>query len=110
MREERTPLGELRFGTPPLPGNPMPTSASITRDGGAILVRTYSSIFLFERGPNATIMQALSRPPRVLPSPPEGQGEAIAFVDNDAGYLTISEGLDRPIYCAQLPISGPNAQ
>lgn len=96
-------LGELRFGKPPLPGNSQTTSASIKRDGSAILVRTYSSIFLFERAPGESIMQALSRPPRALPSPPEGQGEAIAFVNADSAYLTISEGRDRPIYCAALP-------
>ncbi|RYZ07062.1 MAG: hypothetical protein EOO73_13425 [Myxococcales bacterium] len=102
-------LGELRFGKPPLSGSPMPTSASITQDGSAILVRTYSSIFLFERGPSATIMEALARPPRVLPSPPEGQGEAISFVDGDAAYVTISEGADRSIYCAQLPAPQSNS-
>lgn len=95
--------GQLRFGQPPLPGNPMPTAASIKRDGSAILVRTYSSVFLFERGPNDSVMQALSRPPRVLPTPNEGQGEAITFVDEDRAYLTISEGVERPIHCAQLP-------
>lgn len=100
--------GELKFGVPPLPGNPMPTSASISRDGSAILVRTYSSVFLFRRGPSDTIMQALQRPPRVLPSPPEGQGEAIAFADGDQSYLTISEGEHRSIYCARVPPEARN--
>ncbi len=95
-------LGELHFGRPPLPGNPLTTAASIKRDGSAILVRTYSSIFLFERAPDESIMQALSRPPRILPSPPEGQGEAIAFVNADAAFVTISEGRERPIYCTDL--------
>ena len=103
-------LGELRFGTPPLPGNPLPTSASITRDGSAILVRTYSSVFLFERGPHTSIMEALASPPRELPAPPEGQGEAIAFVNRDTAYLTISEGLERSIYCADLPAAPRNGE
>lgn len=96
-------LGELRFGRPPLPGNPMTTSASIARDGSAILVRTYSSVFLFQRSPQDTVMQALSRPPRPLPSPPERQGEAISFSDEDSAFLTISEGRGPQIYCASLP-------
>jgi hypothetical protein len=95
--------GQLQFGASPLPGNPMPTSASISRDGSAILVRTYSSVFLFRRGPSDTVMQALQRPPRVLPSPAEGQGEAITFADGDQSYLTISEGVRRPIHCAHVP-------
>lgn len=95
-------VGELHFGRDPLPGNPLPTSASITLDGSAILVRTYSSVFLFERGSGESVMQALARPPRVLPSPPEGQGEAIAFVDADRAYISISEGAHRPLFCASL--------
>jgi hypothetical protein len=95
-------LGELRFGQPPLSGHPEPTAASIKRDGSAILVRTYSSVFLFERGAAQSVMQALSLPPRELPSPGEGQGEAIAFVDGDRAYVTISEGIRRPILCGRL--------
>jgi hypothetical protein len=96
-------LGELHFGEPPLPGNRLTTAASIKRDGSAILVRTYSSVFLFERAAGDSIMQALSRAPRELPSPPETQGEAIAFVDGDHAYVTISEGRHAPIFCAALP-------
>jgi hypothetical protein len=98
-------LGELHFGQPPLPGSPMTTSASIKRDGSAILVRTYSSVFLFERGPQDTVMQALGRPPRVLPGPPERQGEAVTFSDGDAAFLTISEGRRPVIYCTALPVT-----
>jgi hypothetical protein len=95
-------LGELRFGQPPLPGNPMPTAASISRDGSAILVRTYSSVFLFARAVGESVQSALSRPPRELPAPRETQGEAISFVDEDGAFLTISEGVKPAINCARI--------
>jgi hypothetical protein len=99
---ELTLLGQLRFGQAPLGGNPMVTSASIKRDGSAILVRTYSSVFLFERLAGESIMSALGRAPRILPSPPEGQGEAVTFVDQDKDYLTISEGRYPALNCASV--------
>jgi hypothetical protein len=100
-------LGQLRFGQAPLSGNPMVTSASIKRDGSAILIRTYSSVFLFDRLTGESIMAALGRPPRVLPSPPERQGEAIGFVDHDQGYLTISEGKNSALNCGAIGSSPP---
>lgn len=95
-------LGELRFGQPPLPGSPMPTSAAISRDGSTILVRTYSSVFLFSRSAGESVLSALSRAPVAYPSPSEPQGEAIAFVDRDSSFLTISEGVKPPLNCASL--------
>lgn len=95
-------LGELRFGQPPLVGDPMVTAASISGDGGAILIRTYSSVFLFERASDESIQSALSRPPRQLPAPRERQGEAISFVDHDSAFLTISEGIHAAVHCARL--------
>jgi hypothetical protein len=95
-------LGELRFGQPPLPGSTMPTSAAISKDGSSILVRTYSSVFAFDRHPGESIASALRRSPRSLPSPREGQGEAIAFVDHDSAFVTLSEGVKPALYCVGL--------
>jgi hypothetical protein len=95
-------LGELRFGRAPLPGSSMPTAASISRDGSAILVRTYSSVFLFLRRLGEPVTAALLRAPVAEPSPQEPQGEAISFVDGDSAFVTISEGLNPPINCAAL--------
>jgi hypothetical protein len=94
--------GLLRFGAPPLPGSPMPTAASISRDGSAILVRTYSSVFLFRRAPGEAVMAALSRAPRELPSADERQGESIGFVDDDQAFVTISEGVNPALNCARI--------
>jgi hypothetical protein len=95
--------GELLFGRRALPGSPLPTSASISGDGRAILVRSYSSVFLFRRDPGESVLTALLRAPRQLPSPPEQQGEAIGFADGDAAFVTISEGVKPAIYCGRLP-------
>ena len=99
---ELTLVGELRFGQAPLPGSPMPTSASISRDGSAILVRTYSSVFLFRRAAGESVMAALSKAPAPQASPQERQGEAICFVDDDAAFVTISEGVKPAVNCAAL--------
>jgi hypothetical protein len=91
--------GQLQFGKPPLTGSKQPTAASISSDGARILLRTYSSIFLFERGSDESVPTALARAPRSLPAPPEAQGESITFADEGRAYVTISEG-DRPkVYC-----------
>lgn len=95
-------VGELRFGQPRLPGSTMPTSAAISKDGSAILVRTYSSVLLFPRSPGESVLTALSRAPVAYPSPPEAQGEAIAFVDRDSSFLTISEGVKPAVNCGSL--------
>ena len=91
--------GRLDFGKPPLPGNPMPTSASISPDGSRILVRTYSSVFAFERKPEESVAAALQRPPRSLSPPPEHQGEAVTFADQGSAFVTISEGVRPQIFC-----------
>jgi hypothetical protein len=95
-------VGALHFGKPPLPGSTMPTSATTTKDGRTILVRTYSSVFLFPRAPGESVMSALSRAPQRYPSPREAQGEAIAFVDGETAFVTISEGIQAPVNCVSL--------
>lgn len=100
---ELLPAGELRFGHAPLLGSPLPTSASISRDGRAILVRSYSSVFLFRRSEGQSVVSALGRAPKRLPSPRgRRSGEAISFAEMDSAFLTISEGEDPEIHCASL--------
>lgn len=93
------PAGRLAFGTLSLPGNKMPTAADVSEDGSQLLVRTYSSVFLFERRPGESVNAALARTPRQLASPAEQQGEAITFVPGEPAFLTLSEGMLQPIYC-----------
>jgi hypothetical protein len=96
-------LAELELGHAAIPGSTMPTAASISRDGGRILVRTYDSVLLFRRAAGESVQAALERPPEELPSPHEPQGEAITFVDDDRAFLTLSEGVGPAIHCVQLP-------
>jgi hypothetical protein len=104
-------LGELRFGTEPLPGSTMPTSASISPDGQGILVRTYSSVFFFSRRNGEPPMSALARAPLSYPSATEQQGEAIAFVDDATAFITISEGIKPAVNCVSLsPLQKHNTQ
>jgi len=96
-------LGALRFGAPPLSGSSMPTSASISRDGTRILVRTSSSVWMFRRRAGEDILAALERAPVALPAPHERQGEAIAFIDQDRAFVTVSEGTKPAVNCAAIP-------
>jgi hypothetical protein len=95
-------LGQLQFGKPPLLGSTMPTSASIAKDGLTILVRTYSSVFLFSRAPGESVMSALRRSPQRYPTAPEALGEAISFVNHDTAFVTISEGARPAVNCVEL--------
>ena len=74
-RRAAHPARRAALGQPPLPGSTMPTAASISRDGSAILVRNYSSVFLFRRVAGESVGNALQRAPQSLPSP-EGNGRA----------------------------------
>ncbi|HKY38947.1 MAG TPA: hypothetical protein VJN18_23575 [Polyangiaceae bacterium] len=95
--------GEILFGQGGPPGAKMPTAASIARDGSAILIRTYSSVLLFPRGPSESVMSSLQRAPRQLRAPAETQGEAIGFAEGDTAFVTISEGMNPAVYCTNLP-------
>jgi hypothetical protein len=94
---------ELVFGRGNLPGSPMPTAADISRDGRSLVIRTYSSAFLFRRQPDESVPAALRRAPRQLPTAREQQGEAIGFAHGDSAFVTISEGIRPAINCAVLP-------
>lgn len=96
-------VGELVFGLDPLPGSTMPTAASISKDGHAILVRTYTSAFLFARHDGEPVMSALGRAPTACPVAREAQGEAIGFVDGDTGFITLSEGIHPAVNCVGFP-------
>jgi len=95
-------LGELAFGHGGPAGGKMPTAASISRDGSAILIRTYATVLLFQRGPGESVLNALRRAPQKLRAPAETQGEAIGFAEQDTAFITISEGARPAIFCGKL--------
>jgi hypothetical protein len=96
-------VGEMVLGRGGPLGSKLPTAASIARDGSAILIRTYSTVLLFVRGPGESVVSALGRAPRELKPPAETQGEAIGFAEGDTAFLTISEGITPAINCEKLP-------
>jgi hypothetical protein len=70
----------------------VPTGGDISPNGSVIAIRTYGTVFLWERGEGQTIAEAFASPPCEAPSAIEEQGEAIAITADGRGYVTASEG------------------
>lgn len=66
-------------------------AADISADGRMIVIKSYTTILLWERESGETIAEALSREPVQLPYSPEPQGEAIAFQPDGKAFYTLSE-------------------
>ena len=77
--------------------NATATAADMTTDGRVIGVRTYGEVLLWDREVGESIGDALASAPCVAPSAKEQQGEALAFLADGTGYVTISEGVNPPI-------------
>jgi hypothetical protein len=88
-------------GVDPLPGSPLVTGGDISADGSLVVLRTYSSVFGWRRGPEMTIGEAFATEPCPLPAMEEPGGEAIAV--GDAGYYTVSEGTMVPVWFFAAP-------
>lgn len=86
-----TPAKEIPAGSGPLPSalGKIPTAGDISHDGSVIGVRTYGTIWLWQRNGDS-IAAALDNPPCEAPSAIETQGESFAFTA--IGYITASEG------------------
>jgi hypothetical protein len=91
-------VGSIKLSRTMLPGSAMVTAGDISVHQNQILLRTYSQIFLWQRSPGQSIVEAISRPPCIVPQSPEPQGEAIAWRLDETGYITISEDAHQPIY------------
>ena len=69
------------------------TATDIRADGGLIAIRTYATVWLFQRGDGESVAQALASTPCEAPSIVEEQGEAVAFLEEGtAAFVTVSEG------------------
>ena len=75
------------------------TGASIRADGRAIALRTYATVWLFERTDDQSVAEALAGTPCEAPTLAEEQGEAVGFLADEtsnpsqaAGFVTVSEG------------------
>ena len=71
------------------------TAGDIAVDGTMIALRTYESVWLWQRGANQTVVEALTSEPCEVGAAFERQGEAVAF-DGD-GLATLGEGVRQPI-------------
>lgn len=92
----------LNFGRAPLSGSPLVTGTDIANDGSAVIVRTYTSAFLWTRASGFTISGALAQSPCAMPVANEPQGEAIAFSVDRRAFYTVSEGANAPVYRTDL--------
>jgi hypothetical protein len=72
------------------------TAGAISSDGSTIALRTYRSVFLWERHGDESVPDAMRVEPCEAPSPTEPQGEALAFDGTD--LLSVSEGVGAVIY------------
>ena len=67
------------------------TAGDISADGTEILLKTLNSIYYWKRNSTETISDALGRQAEYLPYFLEPQGEAIAWLKDGSGYITVSE-------------------
>ena len=67
------------------------TAGDISPSGSEILLKTYTTIYYWQRKMSQSIGEALTATPQILPYIPEPQGEAISWALDNSGYYTISE-------------------
>ncbi|MCF8346909.1 MAG: T9SS type A sorting domain-containing protein [Bacteroidales bacterium] len=72
----------------------MTNGGDISADGREILIKNLDHVFYWKLEEGESILDALSRPSRKLPYKKEPQGEAIAWLRDGTGYLTVSEEKD----------------
>jgi len=66
----------------------------ISADGSEILLKNLTSVYYWKRKPGETVIGAMSRKAVSLPYVKEPQGEAIGWLRNGSGYITVSERKD----------------
>jgi hypothetical protein len=70
----------------------IPTGGDMSADGRLIAIRTYATVWLWDRSDGASLAETFASAPCEALSTIEGQGEAIAFEGDGGGYVTASEG------------------
>ena len=83
---------------------PRASGGDISADGSQIGLRREEAAMLWERCDNEPLTDALARAGKVLPvigPPGEENGEALAFLRDGTGYMTISEGSNPAVYFFQ---------
>ncbi len=88
----------------------VPSDAAISRDGRQILLRREGTACTWTRAEGATVAATLALPSRSAPvigPSKEPNGEAITFLTDGSGYLTLSEG-ENPVpyfFQTRLPMA-----
>jgi hypothetical protein len=88
-----------RVGERALPsGIPLATGADIDRAGARLAIRTYADVLLFPIAAGATAAQAIAGEPCSAPILAEMQGEAVAWLADGSGFVTIPEGAGAAVH------------
>lgn len=87
------------------------TAADISPDGMHIVVRDYTTAYLFERTAGQSVADALHGTPLTILLKAETQGEAIGWAADGKGFYTTSEGAStstpQPIYYYAVTVPEP---
>lgn len=75
------------------------TAGTASHNGDKVMIKNYQEIFYWERQPEETMTEMLSRTPIKAPYAAEPKGEAICF-DQEGNYYTLSEAIDEE----QIPV------
>lgn len=79
-------------GVKPPSGSVLFTGGDVHPSGRGVILRTYSELWYYPLAPGATVAAALAGTPCPMPVASEGQGEAVGFLADGKGYVTIGEG------------------
>lgn len=90
-------VGSLRLEAPSIMGR-MVTGGDIAPDGKRLVLRTYLTVLEFRVPEGAAFEEAFRQRPEVLRGPMELQGEAVAYLPDGHGFLTLPEGKGAPMH------------
>jgi hypothetical protein len=74
----------------------VPTGGDVSPDGTLVALRTYETVWLWDRRDDESVAEALRSTPCQVTTVVERQGEAVTFGDD--GLLTISEGEQQALH------------
>ena len=90
-------------GTVAINAGALLTGGDIAPAGDAIALRTYGQVYIYQRSAGSTIAATLAGARCAGAYTVEPQGEAIAFLSDAQSYITMSEGVGRPINQYRVP-------
>ena len=90
--------GELEAMPDPSYPSAIATGGDVSPLGDHVIVRGYADAWLWLRGPDEGLAEALGREPCEVPLAAEQQGETLAIDLDGRGYYTLSEGTDSVLW------------